>query len=61
MANVKLEIAETFIKFFVDKINNLNDNFDVNQKREPLTKLKEKMKRKNLKFEHINVHYRCHY
>ena len=47
----ELEIAETFNKFFVDKINNLKENIDVNQKKEPLTKLKEKMKGKNLKFE----------
>ena len=34
-----------------NKINNLKDNIDVNQKKEPLTKLKEKRKGKNLKFE----------
>ena len=40
----ELEIAESFNKFFVDKINNLKDNIDGNQKKEPLAKLKEKMK-----------------
>ena len=33
------------------KGNNLKENIDVNQKKEPLTKLKEKRKGKNLKFE----------
>ena len=46
----KKEIAEIFNKFFIKKIEELKDNIDPNQIRDPIRKLKEKVKFKYLKF-----------
>ena len=43
------EIAETFNKFFVEKIANLKKNIE-DLKKDPLEKLKKRMAGKNLKF-----------
>ena len=44
------EIANTFNKFFVDKVANLKQNIDLSIIKDPLEKLKKKMEGKNLKF-----------
>ena len=44
------EIANVFNHHFVDKITKLKDNIDKTRIKEPLSKLKDKMKGKNLKF-----------
>ena len=44
------EVAEAFNKFSVDKISNLKANIDPNFVKDPLTKIAEKMKHKNLDF-----------
>ena len=44
------EVAEAFNKFFVDKISNLKANIDPNYVKDPLSKIEEKVKHKNLKF-----------
>ena len=44
------EIAEIFNKFFIKKIEELKDSIDPNQIRDPIRKLEEKVKFKNLKF-----------
>ena len=44
------EIADTFNKFFVDKLANLKKNIDPEMKKDPLEKLRKKMQGRNLKF-----------
>ena len=44
------EVAEAFNKFFIDKISNLKANIDPNYIKDPLTKIEEKVRHKNLKF-----------
>ena len=41
---------EAFNQFFVKKISNLKANIDPNSVQDPLTKIAEKMKHKNLDF-----------
>ena len=43
-------VADIFNTFFVKKIEDLKDKIDPNQKRDPLEKVKEKVKNKNLHF-----------
>ena len=44
------EIAEIFNDYFIRKIEDLKDNIDSTQIKDPMVKLKEKVKNKNLHF-----------
>ena len=50
MIKEELEIANTFNKFFVSKIQNLRTNINQNYVEDPLEKLRKKMVKKNIKF-----------
>ena len=41
----ELEIANTFNKFFIEKISNLKNNIDTSIKQDPLTPLKKTTRR----------------
>ena len=43
-------MAAAFNSFFVEKINTLKSNVDINQIKDPLERITEKVKNKNLKF-----------
>ena len=45
------EVAEVFNKYFVDKINTLKEGIDPSFVKDPMEKISEKVKNKNLKFE----------
>ena len=44
------KVAESFNKFFVEKISNLKASIDPSYVKDPLSKIEEKVKHKNLKF-----------
>ena len=44
------EVAAAFNSFFVEKIKTLKSNIDSNQIRDPLERISERVKNKNLKF-----------
>ena len=50
MIKEEQEIANTFNKFFVSKIQNLRTNINQNYVEDPLEKLRKKMVKKNIKF-----------
>ena len=51
-------IADTFNKFFIDKIENLKANIDPEYVEDPLTRLEAKMKKKNLNFKMKKINHK---